>query len=170
MDILRNSIITLLTIISISSVASSTPIDSTWDLLHVVENRDGERFLGMMSESVRTQIESSYQQLRELVATNPGLAETLLRESGTGLTTWDLEWMNADDFVSRMLEGVYLPPLENIISEEASMRGRNADVLFTWHSGYSLSIQFSWEESSWKITGSPVLNQLFQGYSTRRRT
>ncbi len=161
MDILRNSVITLLTIISISSVASSTPIDSTWDLLYAVDNRDGERFLDLMSESVRVQIELSYQQLRDLAADNPGLAETLLRESGSGVTTWDLEWMNAEDFVSRMLEGVYLPPLDNVVSEEASLRGRNADVLFTWHSGYSLSIQLSWEESSWKVTGSPVLSQLF---------
>jgi hypothetical protein len=161
MDILRNSVITLLTIISISSVASSTPVDSTWDLLNAVENRDGERFLDLMSESVRVQIELSYQQLKDLAADNPGLAETLLRESGSEVTTWDLEWMDAEDFVSRMLEGVYLPPLDNIISEEASLRGRNADVLFTWYSGYSLSIQFSWEESSWKVTGSPVLNQLF---------
>ncbi|RKZ09707.1 hypothetical protein DRQ25_05405 [Candidatus Fermentibacteria bacterium] len=114
-----------------------------------------------MSESVRVQIELSYQQLRDLAADNPGLAETLLRESGSGVTTWDLEWMNAEDFVSRMLEGVYLPPLDNVVSEEASLRGRNADVLFTWHSGYSLSIQLSWEESSWKVTGSPVLSQLF---------
>ncbi len=161
MDILRNFIITLLTVISISSVASSTPIDSTWDLLHAVEYRDGERFLDLMSESVRIQIDWSYQQLRELALENPGLVETLLTESGSGLTTWDLEWMTTEDFVSRMLEGVYLPPLENIISEEASLRGRNAEVSFTWYSGYSLSLQFSWEESSWKVTGSPILNQLF---------
>ena len=161
MDILRNSIITLLTIIIISSVASSTPIDSTWDLLHAVEDRDGERFLDMMSESIRIQIESSYQQLRELVVENPGLVETILRESGTGLTTWDLEWMTAEELVSRMLEGLYLPPLENIISEEAFLRGRNAEVVFTWHSGYSLSLQLSWEDSSWKITGSPFLERLF---------
>jgi len=161
MDILRNSIITLLTIFSISSVASSTPIDSTWDLLHAVENRDGEWFMDMMSESVRNQIESSYQQLKELIATNPGLVEAFLRESGIGLTIWDLEWMTAEDFISRMLDGIYLPPLGNVISEEASMRGRNAEVVFTWHSGYSLMIQFSWEESSWKVTGSPVLEQLF---------
>ncbi len=161
MDIRRNSIITLLTIITISSVASSTPVDSTWDLLYAVENRDGEWFLDLMSESVRIQIESSYQQLKELVATNPGLAETLLTESGTGLTTWDLEWMTPEDLVSRMLERVYLPPLENVISEETSMKGRNAEVVFTWYSGYSLSLQFAWEESSWKVTGSPLLEQLF---------
>ncbi len=161
MDILRNFIITILTLVSISSVASSTPTDSTWDLLQAVEDCDGERFLDLMSESVRIQIELSYQQLKELVATNPGLAETLLTESGTGLTTWDLEWMTAEDLVSRMLERVYLPPLENVISEEASMRGRNAEVVFTWYSGYSLSIQFAWEESSWKVTGSSLLEQLF---------
>ena len=161
MDIRRNSIITLLTIISVSSVASSTPVDSTWDLLYAVDNRDGEWFLDLMSESVRIQIELSYHLLQDLAVENPGLAETLLRESGLGITTWDLEWMYVEDFISRMLEGVYLPPLDNIISEEASLRGRHADVLFTWNSGYSLSIQFTWEESSWKITGSPVLEQLF---------
>ncbi|MEN8208755.1 MAG: hypothetical protein ABFR50_05850 [Candidatus Fermentibacteria bacterium] len=161
MDILRNSVIIILTIVSISSSAFSTPIDSAWDLLYAVENRDGECFLDLMSESVRVQIEHSYQQLKDLAVENPDFAETLLRESGSGVTTWDLEWMNAEDFVSRMLEGVNLPPLDNIISEEASLRGRNADVLFSWSSGYSISIQLSWEESSWKVTGSPVLNQLF---------
>ncbi|MCD4700362.1 MAG: hypothetical protein K8S24_00750, partial [Candidatus Aegiribacteria sp.] len=124
-------------------------------------NRDGERFLDLMSESVMIQIESSIRQLKELMEEDPGLAETLLRESDTGLTTWDLEWMTSEDLVSRMLEGVYLPPLENIISEEASLRGRNAEVVFTWYSGYSLSLRFVWEESSWKITGSPLLEQLF---------
>ena len=80
---------------------------------------------------------------------------------GIEMTTWDLEWLTTGDFISKMLENIYLPPLDNIISEEVSMNGRNADVLFTWHSGYSLAIQFSWEESSWKVTGSPVLAQLF---------
>ncbi|MCD4776057.1 MAG: hypothetical protein K8S15_08435 [Candidatus Aegiribacteria sp.] len=161
MDILRNSIITLLTIVSISSVSSSTPIDSTWDLLEAVEYSDGEMFLDMMSESIRIQIELSYRQLKELALNDPGMAETLLRELRINLTTWDLEWMTTGDFITRMLDGVYLPPLENVISEEVSMNGRNAEVVFTWHSGYSLSIQFLWEGSSWKVTGSPILDQLF---------
>lgn len=161
MDILRNSLITLSTLVSISSVALSTPIDSAWDLLNAVEYQDGERFMDLMSESVRTQIEWSYQQLRELAVENPGLVETLLSRSGTSLTIWDLEWMTSEDLVSRMLEGVYLPPLENVISEEASMSGRNAEVVLTWRSGYSLLLQFTWEESSWRITGSPILEQLF---------
>ena len=161
MDILRNSLVILSAFISITSVASSTPIDSTWDLLQAVEYCDGELFLDMMSESLRLQIETSYCQLKELVTDDPGMAEALIREFGMNLTTWDLEWMTTGDFVGRMLDGVYLPPLENVILEEVSMNGRNAEVLFTWYSGYSLSIQFSWEESSWKVTGSPVLNQLF---------
>lgn len=161
MDILRNSIITLAVLVSVVSVASSTPIDSTRDLLEAVEYSDGERFLDLMSESVRTQIESSYRQLKELAADDPDIAETLLRELGMNLTTWDLEWMTTGDFVTRMLDGVYIPSHENVISEEASMNGRNAEVVFTWNSGYSLSIQFIWEDSSWKVTGSPILDQLF---------
>lgn len=161
MDILRNSIITLLILISVVSVVSSTPIDSTRDLLEAVEYSDGERFLDLMSESIRTQIESSYRQLKELAADDPDIAETLLRELGMNLTTWDLEWMTTADFTARMLDGVYLPLLENVISEEATMNGRNAEVVFTWHSGYSLSIQFTWEDSYWKVTGSPILDQLF---------
>jgi len=158
MDILRNFIITLFVVVS---VALSTPVDSTWDLLEAIEYRDGEWFLELMSESVRVQIESSYQQLKDLAATDPGLVETLFQGMGIEMTTWDLEWMTTGDFISKMLEGIYLPPLDNIISEEVSMNGRNADVLFTWYSGYSLAIQFCWEEHSWKVTGSPVLAQLF---------
>lgn len=161
MDILRNSIITILTLALIVSVASSTPVDTTWDLLNAVEYCDGERFLELMSESLRIQIESSYQQLKQIASEEPDMAETMLRELGMNLTTWDLEWMAAADFVTRMLDGVYLPSLENVILENSSMNGRNAEVEFTWHSGYSLCIQLTWEESSWKVTGSPVIDQLF---------
>jgi hypothetical protein len=161
MDILRHFIITLSVLVAVVSVASSTPIDATWDLLEAVEYNDGERFLDLMAESVRIQIESSYQQLKELAVDDSGMAETLLRELGINLTTWDLEWMTTGDFVTRMLDGVYLPLLENVISEKATMNGRNAEVVFTWHSGYSLSIQFTWEDSYWKVTGSPILDQLF---------
>ena len=161
MDILRNSIVTLSVLVSVASVASSTPIDSTWDLLEAVEYSDGERFLDLMAESVRIQIELSYQQLKELAVDDPDMAETLLRELGINLTTRDLEYMTTSDFVTRMLDGVYLPSLENVISEKATMNGRNAEVVFSWHSGYSLSIQFIWENSYWKVTGSPILDQLF---------
>ena len=132
-----------------------------WDLLNAVEYRDGEMFLDLMSESVRLQIEQSFQQLRDMLEEDPGLVETLLRESGMNLTSWDLEWMEEADFISRLLERVDLPPLDNVVSEEISMSGRNAEVEFTWYSGYSLLLQFTWEESSWKVTGSPMLQELF---------
>jgi len=158
MDILRNSIVTLLVLVS---VASSTPVDSTRDLLDAIEYGDGDRFLELMSESIRAQIESSYRQLKELAAEDPGMAETLLGELGMNLTVWDLERMTTGDFITRMLSGVYLPPAENVVSEEASLNGRNAEVVFTWDSGFSLTLQFTWEESDWKVTGTPVLDQLF---------
>jgi hypothetical protein len=161
MDSLRTFAIAFLMLLLLSSAASSTPIDATWDLLDAVEYRDGDRFLDLMSESVRLQIELSFQQLKDMMEQDPGLVETLLRESGMGLTTWDLEWMTEADFISRLLEKVNLPPLENITSEEVSMTGRNAEVVFTWYSGYSILIQLTWEHSSWKVTGSPVLDQLF---------
>jgi len=161
MDSLRTYAITALTLLLVSSTASSTPVDTTWDLLDAVECRNGERFLDLMSESLRLQIELNFQQLKDMMEEDPGLVETLLRESGMGLTTWDLEWMTEADFISRLLEKVNLPPLDNITSEEVSMTGRNAEVVFTWYSGYSLLIQFTWEESSWKVTGSPVIDQLF---------
>jgi len=161
MDILRNHIITLFVLVSISSTAVSTPVDSTWDLFNAIEYRDGNSFLDLMSESVRIRIETSYQQLQELASEDPEMADAILNELGINLSTWDLEWMTPDDFISRMLFHVNLPPFENIISEEVSMSGRNAEVLFTWHSGYSLLIQFVWEDSSWKVNGCPVLDQLF---------
>ncbi len=165
MDILRDSIILLLlTLFILTSSASSTPIDSTRDLLQAVEYCDGEWFLDLMSEGIQIQIELSFQQLKNLYEENPGLAETLIRESGMNLTTLDLEWMTDADIVSRLLSNVCLPPLENIVSEEVSMSGRNAEVVITWYSGYTLMIQYSWEESSWKVTGAPVLNQLFANY------
>jgi len=161
MDIPRNPVIIILMLVSFSATVFSTPVDSTRDLLQSVENCDGKWFLELVSESLRLQIESGCQQLKDIAKENPGLAETLLDEMNIGLTMQDMEWMTTGDFVSRMLEKVYLPPFENIVSEETSMNGRNSVVVFTWSSGYSLTVRLSWEESSWKVSGSPVVDQLF---------
>ncbi len=158
MDILRNSIVALLLLVS---VASSTPVDATRDLLDAIEYGDGDRFLELMSESVRAQIELSYRKLKELAAEDPGMAETLFNELGINITVCDIEWMTTGDFITVMLGGVHLPPAENVISEEASLNGRTAVVVFTWDSGYTLTFRLSWEESDWKVTGTSVLDQLF---------
>lgn len=160
MDLLRN-LLTAAAILFLSSVVQATPIDTAWDLLHAVESRDGQWFLDLMSESLCAQIETRIEQIRELAETDPGLIEEFLQSTGLPISAYDLQWMTSSDIISGVLENTYLPPLYDIVSEEASMNGRNATVIFKWSSGYSLNLQVIWEESSWKVTGSSILERVF---------
>jgi hypothetical protein len=161
MDILRSSLILFPALLLLAPVLAADPVDSARDLLYAVEYGHGDSFLELLSESVRAQVESAYSQLQDIASEDPGLAETMLQRTGSGLTTWDLEWMTTEDFVSVLLRSVQLPSLEEVTSEKVSMYGRNAEVVMTWFSGYSITFQFTWENSSWKVTGSSLLEQLF---------
>lgn len=160
MDLLRN-LLTAAVILSLSSVILATPVDTAWDLVYAVESRDGQWFLDLMSESLCAQIESRIEQIKELAETNPELIDEFLLSTGLPISAYDLQWMSSSDFISTVLENINLPPLGNIVSEEASLNGRNATVIFKWSSGYSLNLQVVWEESSWKVTGSSILARIF---------
>lgn len=160
MDLLRN-LLTAAVILSLSSVVLATPVDTAWDLLYAVENRDGQWFLDLMSESLSAQIETRIEQIKELAGIDPGLIEGFLLSAGLPVSAYDLQGMTSSDFISIVLESTNLPPLCNIVSEEASMNGRNAAVILKWASGYSLNLQVVWEESSWKVTGSSILERVF---------
>ncbi|MCK4672272.1 MAG: hypothetical protein KAT47_06955 [Candidatus Aegiribacteria sp.] len=160
MDLLRN-FLTVAVVLSLSSVVPATPVDTAWDLVYAVESRNGQLFLDLMSESLCKQIETRIEQIKELAETDPGLIEEFLLNTGLSITVYDLQLMTSSDFVSTVLENTNLPPLGNVVSEEASLNGRNAAVVFEWSSGYSLNMQMIWEESSWKVTGSSILARVF---------
>ncbi len=160
MDLLRN-LLTAALILSLSSIVPATPVDTAWDLLYAVESQDGQWFLDLMSESLCVQIETRIEQIKELAETDSGLIEEFLLSAGLSVSVYDLQWMTYSDIISIVLENTYLPPLCNIVSEEASLNGRNATVVFKWSSGYSLNLQVVWEESTWKVTGSSILERVF---------
>lgn len=161
MDILRTALTVSLGLIAFAPSADATPIDAAWDILHAVERGDGDSFMEMLSSSVRSQIEAAYAQFQEIARQNPQLAEELLQRTGSGIVPTDLEWMTLEDFVSGLLGSVRLPSLVDVVSESTSMSGRNAEVVFTWDSGFSMTFQLTWEDSAWRVTGSPVLERLF---------
>lgn len=161
MDMLLRPLIIVLVLLAVP-IAGGTPLDTGHDLLQAVEYRDGAGFLRLLSAGLASQIEAGYLQLRELAETDPSLAEGLLSDAGIGATAFEVQWMSFEDFAGRVLEGVYLPSMESLVSEEASLKGRNADVLFTWSDGSSLDLQMVWEESAWRITGLPLLVRFFR--------
>jgi hypothetical protein len=143
-------------------IATGTPLDIGHDLLQAVEYGDGAGFLRLLSAGLASQMEAGYLQLKELAETDPSLAEGLLADAGIEATAFEVQWMSFEDFAGRVLEGVSLPSREGLISEEASLKGRNAEVLFTWSDGSTLGLQMVWEESAWRITGSPLLARFFR--------
>jgi hypothetical protein len=158
--LLRSLIVAL--VLLVVPIARGTPLDTGHDMLQAVEYGDGAGFLGLLSASLSAQMEAGYLQLRELAETDPSLAEGLLSEAGIEATAFEVQWMSFEDFAGRVLEDVNLPSVESLISEEASLKGRNADVLFKWSDGSSLDLQMVWEESDWRITGSPLLARFFR--------
>ncbi len=161
MDMRMHQLI-LAAVLLIAASGAATPIDTGWDLLYAVESRNGGDFLDLLTESLRTQIESRFQQLKELAESEPSFVDDALSSAGVNVTAFDLGWMSAPDFVSRILDGVVLPNLNDIVEEEASLSGRNADVTFEWNSGYVLTVQMVWESSAWRVVGSPVLGEMFR--------
>ena len=143
------------------SIAGATPIDTAWDCLYAVEYNDGYAFLNLISETVRSNLDSAFVQVKQLAEDQPELADALLERTGTGLTAWDIAPMELETFVAIMLENVTLPSLDQVQSEEVSMNGRNAEVELMWYGGYSLTFMMVWENSSWRITGSSIIDRLF---------
>ncbi|MBD3279053.1 MAG: hypothetical protein GF388_12200 [Candidatus Aegiribacteria sp.] len=151
----------LLAAVLLPSVSGATPIDTAWDVLYAVENNDGYAFLDLLSETVRGSLDTAFAQVKQLAEDQPEMAQALLDRTGTGLTAWDVVPMDLETFVSVMLEDVMLPSLDQIQTENVSMSGRNAQVDITWHGGYSLTFMMVWENSSWRITGSSIIDRLF---------
>jgi hypothetical protein len=162
MDILRSCLTLIGTLLLLMpAIVQGTPLDTAWDLVWAVENGDGEWFMDLMSQSLRLQMETSFLELVELAESEPGLAAEYLISAGLPVSTADLQWMTAPDFVSVLLQQTTIPPSGNIVTENAEMRGRNAEVTMVWMEGFTLDLQMTWEESSWKVTGSSILQQLF---------
>lgn len=161
MDTLRIALTMLLASAILPSISIATPIDTAWDVLYAVENNDGYAFLDLMSETVRGSLDTAFAQVKQLAEDQPEMAQALLDRTGTGLTAWDVTPMDIETFVSVMLENVMLPSLDLVQIEGVSMNGRNAQVELTWHGGYSLTFMMVWENSSWRITGSTIIDRLF---------
>jgi len=143
-------------------VATATPIDTGHDLLDAVQAHDGDRFLTLLSDGLAARMEEGYLRLKEYAETDPSLTDGMLAGMGVSATAAELSWMSFEDFAGRVLEGVELPDRGSLLSESASMKGRDAEVLFAWADGSSLDLRMVWEDSSWRITGSSLLAAFFR--------
>ena len=152
----------MLPVLLLVSAAPGTPLDVGHDLLRTVEYRDGSGFLDLLSTSLSAQIEARFQQFRELAENDPALADGLLEHAGINVTSFEVQWMSTADFVSRLLDSAGFPALEDLVSENADMKGRNAEVTLVWQDGTALTLQMVWEDSGWRICGSSMLAGLFQ--------
>jgi hypothetical protein len=160
MDILRYSTAFLI-VLAMAGPSNATPVDTTWDLLYAVEYGNGSGFMELLTESLNEQVEAAFDQLKAIAAEDPSLAEELMASYGVLISAGELETITLEEFVSDLLYTVNLPPLEEVVSEQASLEGRRAQVVFTWYSGYSMTFQLVWEASSWRITGASVIDDLF---------
>lgn len=158
--LLRSLII--LPLLLMASTAPGTPLDVGHDLLQAIEYRNGSGFMDLLSTSLSAQIEASFLRLRELAETDPTLADGLLERAGIEATSFEVRWMSTADLISRILDSSDFPPVEDLVSEKADLKGRDAEVILSWRDGTTLTLQMVWEDSGWRICGSSMLAGLFQ--------
>jgi len=157
-----DSVRVLLTVLTfaVASAVLATPLDTAYDFLYAVERGDGSTFLETLTESLGLQLTGQLEQLRQIALSDQSIAERL--QPRFGITQWDLENLSPEELLGRILEGVNLHPAIDVVEEEMSMSGRDADVTLYWDSGGSLSFTMVWEESCWRISGSDLFSMLFQ--------
>ncbi len=161
MDILRNTGLPLILLV-LAGWAHATPVDAARDFMRAAEYADGQAFMDMLSQSLRQQLEASYSQLQSIYDQDPAMAGQIIEGYGISIAVDDLAWMTATDFASQLLRSISFPSLDDVTKEDASMNGRNASVTFTFYTGYTVTFQFVWEESSWKVTGSSLMDRMFR--------
>ena len=153
--------VTVLTL-AIVSTAGGTPLDTAYDLLHAIEYCDGNALLETFSESLRLQIVTQIDQMRQIALKDPAIAGITVQRLGGGVTEYDLEHLTVEELLGKGLERISLSSSDMVEEEQVTMSGRTASVALYWPDGESISFRMVWENSSWKITGTDLLSILFR--------
>ena len=158
MDLVRLPLI--LALVAVSAPAGATPQDTAYDLLYAVETGNGEAFLGTLTEELSGQLTARIEELRRLVLADGSTVAVVLARFG--LTRWELENLPAVDLLGRMLQSLDMHSGVDVVEEDVSMKGREADVTLYWYDGGSVSFGMVWEESSWRIADSDLFSMMFK--------
>jgi hypothetical protein len=150
----------ILALVAVSPPVLATPLDTAYDLLYAVETGNGEAFLGTLTGELSGQLTTRIEELRRLVlADGSAVAAVLTR---FGLTRWELENLPAVDLLGRMLQSMDMNSGVDVVEEDVSMKGGEAEVTLYWYDGGSVSFGMVWEESSWRIADSDLFSMMFR--------
>jgi|WetSurMetagenome_2_1015567.scaffolds.fasta_scaffold06042_4 hypothetical protein len=152
----------LLTVLAAAG-AFATPVDAVRDFLSALERADGYSMVDIFSASLRLQCQSGLDQLSALCESDPDAARMALAPILPSVAPGDIPGMDLGGFISLLLLRVDPSPWQpsSIEREQADMTGRSAAVTITWMSGRSETFNLVWEEGSWRINGSSMLEAIF---------
>lgn len=149
-------------LILFAATALGDPVDTAYDLMDAIEYGDGYALEGLLTEDLYSAVNSYIHQVRGIIETDPALAEDLLNSRYNGsITIADFEAMNNREILGLAMNRINLQPLEQVESEEAQLEGRSARVVIRYFNGSSISFRMSWENSSWRIADTSLLEFLF---------
>jgi hypothetical protein len=150
----------ILALVTLPSIVGATPLDTAYDLLYAVETGNGDGFLATLTVSLSQQLCGQLEELRRLVVGDESLAAAV--RPRFGLTQWELENLSTADLLGRMLLSLDMHSAVDVVEEDVSMKGGEADVTLHWYDGGSVSFGMVWEESSWRISESDLFSMLFR--------
>jgi len=148
----------------ITVVSTATPLDTAYDMLQALEWGDAEGVMDLLSADVRARVDASLDALRLLSQQNPAAASDLLRSLNLGIVPADLEDMSGAELLALVIQRRGLRfHLSEVEREHVSMSGRTAEVGLVLLDGDSLHMSMVWEEGSWRVSGSRLVDRLLAG-------
>lgn len=161
MDLVRTALCLLLT----ASMASATPVDTADDFLRAVEWGDGEALMETLSSSLRATLESRWVDFSGLLLEHPEYAGAALSRIMPYISPQDAAGMSLAGFLSLLLPQLDMSGYESTMVSRltAEMTGREALVVMSWPDGRSVDFAMVWEDGSWRIASSILLESLLQG-------
>jgi hypothetical protein len=140
-------------------------MDTADDFLRAVEWGDGEALLGTLSSSLRAALESRWGDFSELLLEHPEYAGAVVSRVIPYISPRDAAGMSLAGFLSKLLPQLELSAYEPALvsSMSAEMAGSGAVVTVHWMDDRTVDFVMVWEDGSWRIAGSALLEALLQG-------
>lgn len=145
-----------------AAAAQATPFDAVDDFLRAVEYSDAGALLGTLSASLVQTLEARWDDVRALVAEDPEAGGAVVARIIPYIMPADVEYMSLEQALTLVLPGVDLDGHgpETAMRTEARLRGAQAEVVYTWPDGESARFSLVFEDGTWRISGSGMLDGL----------
>lgn len=145
-------------------IVSATPLDTVYDFMLAMETCDGTMAVNLLSSDLQATLNAALAGFQEIAGADGPLTRELLNHYGFEAEPWEVSSWDITDFMDAVLESSRFSVSdfrEEVEEENVSMTGRKASVVLVLKNRSSIKFDLVWENNSWKLVSSSLLNSLF---------